>query len=84
MREASKQSRRGKEKSNIPEQEQQKPDQNQHRPDQNRPGSGDQLDQGFNIDDILHLDVIPGNFLRCPISTLPQKKIRLLIFSVFV
>jgi len=31
-------------------------------PDQhsNRPGSGNQLDQGFNIDDILHLDVIPG------------------------
>ena len=26
----------------------------------NRPGSGNQLDQGFNIDDILHLDVIPG------------------------
>jgi hypothetical protein len=34
--------------SNIPEQH------------SNRPGSGNQLDQGFNIDDILHLDVIPG------------------------
>jgi hypothetical protein len=57
MREASKQNRKEKEKSNVPE-----PEQNQHRPDQNqnRPGSGDQLDQGFNIDDILHLDVIPG------------------------
>ena len=29
----------------------------------NRPGSGNQLDQGFNIDDILHLDVIPGEAL---------------------
>ena len=58
MREASKQNRQEKEKSNIPDREQHPPDQNQ--PDQHRPGSGDQLDQGFNIDDILHLDVIPG------------------------
>ena len=63
MREASKQNRQEKEKSNIPDREQHRPDQNrpdQNRPDQHRPGSGDQLDQGFNIDDILHLDVIPG------------------------
>ena len=68
MREASKQNRQEKEKSNIPDREQHPPDQNQpdqnrpdqNRPDQHRPGSGDQLDQGFNIDDILHLDVIPG------------------------
>ena len=25
-----------------------------------RPQSGDQMDSGFNIDDIIHMDVIPG------------------------
>jgi len=29
-----------------------------------RPRSGDQMDQGFNIEDILHMDVIPGKCFR--------------------
>ena len=33
-------------------------------PESNRPQSGDQMDQGFNIDDILHMDVIPGMLRR--------------------
>jgi hypothetical protein len=33
-------------------------------PEPNRPQSGDQMDQGFNIDDILHMDVIPGMLRR--------------------